>query len=46
LQCGFIAIDKNGEIGAYSVYEGFNYAVTTAEKEELINAEFDREWEK
>jgi len=46
LQCGFIAIDRNGEIGAYSVYEGFNYAVTTAEKEELINAEFDREWEK
>ncbi len=27
-QVGFIAINKNGEVGAYSVQKGFNYTVT------------------
>ena|SRR6218665_661548 len=44
LQCGFIAINKAGLIGAYSVYEGFNFARTTVDREELLNAEFDRAW--
>jgi N4-(beta-N-acetylglucosaminyl)-L-asparaginase len=44
LQCGFLAINKKGEIGAYSVYEGFNYAVRHEEMEELVNAGFDRKW--
>ena len=44
VQAGFIAINTDGEVGAYSVYEGFNYAVTTQKKEELVNSEFDRKW--
>jgi isoaspartyl peptidase/L-asparaginase-like protein (Ntn-hydrolase superfamily) len=44
LQCGFLAINKKGEIGAYSVYEGFNYAVRHEEMEELVNAGFNRKW--
>lgn len=44
LQCGFLAINKKGEIGAYSLYEGFNYAVRHEEMEELVNAGFDRKW--
>ncbi|KIC93341.1 N(4)-(beta-N-acetylglucosaminyl)-L-asparaginase [Flavihumibacter solisilvae] len=31
LQAGFIAINKQGEVGAYSVIKGFNYAVHTSE---------------
>ena len=27
-QVGFIAINKQGEVGAYSVQKGFNYTVT------------------
>jgi isoaspartyl peptidase/L-asparaginase-like protein (Ntn-hydrolase superfamily) len=44
LQCGFLAIDKNGNVGAYSVYNGFNYALTDNEQHKLINAHFDRTW--
>jgi N4-(beta-N-acetylglucosaminyl)-L-asparaginase len=44
LQVGFLALDKSGRIGAFSVYEGFNYAVKSNEKEELTNAGFDRKW--
>lgn len=44
LQCGFLAIDKYGNVGAYSVYNGFNYAKKTYQKEELIDAKFDRNW--
>lgn len=44
LQCGFLALDKNGNVGAYSVYEGFNYALRSTAQEELINAKFDRKW--
>lgn len=31
LQAGFIAVNKFGEVGAYSVIKGFNYAVQTNE---------------
>ena len=44
LQVGFIAINKAGEVGAYSVYAGFNYAYHDSEKEELIDAKYDLEW--
>lgn len=29
LQAGFVAVNKQGEVGAYSVIKGFNYAVHT-----------------
>ncbi len=44
LQCGFIAIDKNGNYGGYSIFSGFNYAFRNNEGEALIDAKFDRNW--
>lgn len=38
LQVGFIAINKAGEIGAYSLHGGFNYAVRSNSQEALIDA--------
>ncbi|MBL7951014.1 MAG: N(4)-(beta-N-acetylglucosaminyl)-L-asparaginase [Flavobacteriales bacterium] len=43
-QVGFLAIRKDGTVGAWSVYRGFNYALRTGEKSELRDAGFDREW--
>jgi len=42
LQVGFIALNKEGEHGGYSVYSGFNYALHTDNQNELINTAFDR----
>ncbi len=44
LQCAFLAINKKGEVGAYSVYEGFNFAKTTAKGTDLVDAGFNRKW--
>ncbi len=45
LQVGFLAMDKEGNHGAYSVYEGFNFACADQEgKNELINAGYNRKW--
>jgi len=44
LQCCFLAMDKKGNIGAYSVYNGFNYALKTNTDERLVDAGFDRNW--
>jgi N4-(beta-N-acetylglucosaminyl)-L-asparaginase len=44
LQCGFLAINKAGEVGAYSVFNGFNYAFTNANSHEMIDAKFNRKW--
>ncbi len=45
LQCGFLAIDKKGNIGGYSVYAGFNYAVKSTSINQLVDAEFNRNWD-
>lgn len=45
LQVGFLAMNMQGETGAYCVYKGFNYAQTTASQHDLIDARFDRTWE-
>jgi N4-(beta-N-acetylglucosaminyl)-L-asparaginase len=42
LQCGFIAIDKKGNFGGYSVYAGFNYALKTSTEDKMVDAGFDR----
>lgn len=42
LQVGFLALNKNGEAGSYSVYSGFNYAIHTKDRAELIDAKYDR----
>jgi len=39
LQAGFIAIDKEGNHGAYSIYNGFNYAVKSKSTETMIDVE-------
>jgi isoaspartyl peptidase/L-asparaginase-like protein (Ntn-hydrolase superfamily) len=44
LQCCFLAIDKKGNYGAYSVYSGFNFALKTKSQDLLVDSEFDRNW--
>lgn len=44
LQCCFLAIDKQGNVGGYSVFNGFNYAIKSANQEQLIDTAFDRKW--
>lgn len=43
LQVGFIALNKYGESGGYSVYSGFDYAVHTKTQNMLVDAKFLRE---
>jgi len=43
LQVGFLALNKNGEYGGYSIYNGFNYALKTYSEEKLIDAKFFKE---
>jgi hypothetical protein len=45
LQCCFLAIDKHGNVGSYSVYSGFNYALKTATDEKMVDAPFNRNWD-
>jgi isoaspartyl peptidase/L-asparaginase-like protein (Ntn-hydrolase superfamily) len=44
IQCGFIALDKHGNYGGYSVYNGFNFALTSNSGSKLVDAPFDRRW--
>jgi isoaspartyl peptidase/L-asparaginase-like protein (Ntn-hydrolase superfamily) len=44
LQCCFLAIDKKGNVGSYSVYNGFNYALKTVQDEKMVDAGHDRNW--
>lgn len=39
---GFLTLNKNDEAGNYSVYSGFNYAIHTKDRDELIDAKYDR----
>ena len=40
LQVCFIALNKQGEYGAYAMYEGFNFAVTDNMKNELVDSPY------
>ena len=44
LQVGFLALNKSGEMGAHSVYAGFDYAYRDAQSEEMRKASFDLNW--
>ena len=44
LQCCFLAIDKQGNFGGYSVYNGFNFALRTNTEEKMVDTGFDRSW--
>ena len=36
LQVGFLALDPNGEVGAYAIHKGFSYAVCDAQKQDRL----------
>lgn len=42
LQVGFLAMDRAGRYGGYSVLKGFNYACTAAGEDRLIDTEYLR----
>ena len=44
LQVGFLALRKDGKHGGFSVYNGFNYAMTNTDNHEMIDTKFDRSW--
>ena len=44
MQVGFLALDKKGNYGAYSVFNGFNFALKTVNKSSLIDAGYNRRW--
>lgn len=45
LQVGFIALNKFGEHGCYSVYEGFNIALTDSKNKTMLDADFENKWD-
>ena len=45
LQVGFIAMNKEGEIGSYSLYSGFNYAYQDIQRSKLVDCQYYIEWE-
>jgi len=40
IQIGYLAIDKNGEYGAFSLYKGFVYSLTTPGKNVVVNSDY------
>lgn len=42
IQVGFLAMNKNGETGAYAVYEGFNYAIRSTDENKMLDAPYFR----
>lgn len=41
LQAGFLALSREGEIGAYALQEGFSFAVTNQDGEQLSDSQFE-----
>lgn len=44
MQVGFIALNKFGEYGCHSVYQGFNIAVTDNNSKMMVDASFEKKW--
>jgi isoaspartyl peptidase/L-asparaginase-like protein (Ntn-hydrolase superfamily) len=44
MQVGFLAMNMQGEYGGYSVYNGFNYALRTKNRNEMVDAKYMRTW--
>ena len=44
MQVGFLAMNMQGEYGGYSVYNGFNYALRSNDRNEMVDAKFMRTW--
>tara|TARA_B100000683_G_C12402126_1_gene520180 strand:+ start:91 stop:1086 length:996 start_codon:yes stop_codon:yes gene_type:complete len=45
LQVGFIAMNIAGEVGSYSMYSGFDFALHDENRAELIKSDYEFEWE-
>ena len=43
-QVGFLALRADGVHGAWSIYEGFNYALRTPEVDHLVDAAYLKKW--
>ncbi|MBD3635906.1 MAG: N(4)-(beta-N-acetylglucosaminyl)-L-asparaginase [Crocinitomicaceae bacterium] len=46
MQVGFIALNKNGEFGCYSIYEGFNIALNDNKRNKMIDASYEKKWDR
>ena len=44
MQVGFLAMNMQGEYGGYSVYNGFNYALRSNDRNEMVDAKYMRTW--
>lgn len=44
-QVGFLALNKAGEYGGYSLFSQFDFAITHKSKNELVFTEYVKEWE-
>ena len=44
MQVGFLAMNMQGEYGGYSVYNGFNYALRSKHRNEMVDAKYMRTW--
>jgi N4-(beta-N-acetylglucosaminyl)-L-asparaginase len=40
IQIGYLALNKNGERGAFSLYDGFNFSLTTQNKNVVLKSNF------
>ena len=40
IQIGYLAVDKKGGLGAYSLYDGFTYALTTGQESKVLKSDF------
>lgn len=39
IQIGYLAVNKKGDVGAFSLYDGFTYALTTEKKSKVMKSE-------
>lgn len=44
MQVGFLALDKFGNTGGYSVYSGFNFACGTPLSNKMVDAKYSKDW--
>ena len=40
IQVAFLAVNKKGQVGAYAIHKGFEYAIRTSEMEKMVKAKF------
>ncbi|MCX6169735.1 MAG: N(4)-(beta-N-acetylglucosaminyl)-L-asparaginase [Ignavibacteriales bacterium] len=40
IQIGYLAINKKGDVGAFSLYDGFTYALTNGKESKVVKSEF------